>query len=106
MDDLRELYQETILDHKKNPRNFGELENPSHTADGYNPLCGDKLTIHLNIDAEGQVGSVAHCRFGPLGVAPTQFGQTANVSNGVVKDLALHCGTGWGWLGLRFRVRF
>jgi len=47
MDDLRELYQTTILDHNKSPRNFGALEGASHQADGYNPLCGDKITVFL-----------------------------------------------------------
>jgi nitrogen fixation NifU-like protein len=44
MSDLRELYQEVIIDHNRNPRNFCKLENCSHHADGYNPLCGDKLS--------------------------------------------------------------
>jgi nitrogen fixation NifU-like protein len=47
MDDLRDLYQEVLLDHHKHPRNRGRLENASHSADGYNPLCGDKVTIYL-----------------------------------------------------------
>lgn len=45
--DLRELYQEIIVDHNKNPRNFRVLENPTQLALGYNPLCGDKLTVYL-----------------------------------------------------------
>ena len=50
MSELSELYQQVILDHNKKPRNFRKLEAPSHTAEGYNPLCGDQLTIYLNID--------------------------------------------------------
>lgn len=46
-DELRELYQEVILDHTKNPRNFRELDNPSHEAKGHNPLCGDRLSLYL-----------------------------------------------------------
>ena len=49
MGDLRELYQEVILDHGKKPRNFGKLEKADHCADGHNPLCGDKLTVYLKI---------------------------------------------------------
>jgi nitrogen fixation NifU-like protein len=49
MSDLRELYQEVILDHTKSPRNFGRLESPSHSAEGHNPLCGDHLTLTLEI---------------------------------------------------------
>ena len=46
--DLRDLYQEVILDHNKRPRNFGVLEEADRTAEGYNPLCGDKLTFIYN----------------------------------------------------------
>jgi nitrogen fixation NifU-like protein len=49
MSDLRELYQEVIIDHNRNPRNFCKLENCSHHADGYNPLCGDKLSLYIDI---------------------------------------------------------
>ena len=50
MSDLRELYQEVILDHNKHPRNFGELEGADRHVDGYNPLCGDRLAVYLNLD--------------------------------------------------------
>ena len=50
MDELRELYQEVILDHNKNPKNFKKLEPASHTAQGYNPLCGDQINLFLQID--------------------------------------------------------
>jgi len=49
MSDLTDLYQEVILDHNKNPRNFRELAGPHRHADGYNPLCGDKVTVYLKI---------------------------------------------------------
>ena len=52
MSDLRELYQEIILDHNKHPRNFGELEGADRHADGYNPLCGDRLAIYVNLDGD------------------------------------------------------
>ena len=52
MSDLRELYQEVILDHSKSPRNFRRLENADLSADGYNPLCGDKISVFLRIDGE------------------------------------------------------
>lgn len=52
MSDLRELYQEVILDHSKNPKNFRILKNPSHQAEGYNPLCGDRLTLYLQLEGE------------------------------------------------------
>ena len=50
MDDLRELYQEVILDHNKNPKNYRELDSPSHTAEGYNPLCGDRINLYLKVE--------------------------------------------------------
>ncbi len=54
MSDLRDLYQETILDHNKRPRNFKKLENANRSADGYNPLCGDKVKIYLRVE-DGRV---------------------------------------------------
>ena len=56
---LRELYQEVILDHSRHPRHYGALENASHKAEGYNPLCGDKVTVYLKLDADGRVGDIA-----------------------------------------------
>ncbi len=50
MTDLRELYQEMILDHQKNPRNHYALANPTSQANGFNRLCGDRLTVYLQID--------------------------------------------------------
>lgn len=44
-----ELYQQTILEHNKNPRNFKKLEGATHVAEGYNPLCGDHLWIYMNV---------------------------------------------------------
>jgi nitrogen fixation NifU-like protein len=52
MSDLTDLYQEVILDHNRRPRNFGALERPTHHAEGHNPLCGDRLTLHLQLDGE------------------------------------------------------
>ena len=58
MSDLSDLYQEVILDHNRRPRNFRTLEAPSHTAEGYNPLCGDRLHVFLRLE-EGVVADVA-----------------------------------------------
>ena len=49
MSELSELYQQVILDHNKKPRNFRKLENANYTAEGFNPLCGDHLTIYVNV---------------------------------------------------------
>lgn len=49
MSDLRELYQEVILDHNKKPRNFRTMPEASHQAEGHNPLCGDNVTVYLHM---------------------------------------------------------
>jgi len=49
MSDLNDLYQEVILDHNRRPRNFHALAGASHSAEGYNPLCGDRLTLYLKV---------------------------------------------------------
>jgi nitrogen fixation protein NifU and related proteins len=50
MSDLRELYQELIIDHSKRPRNFRVLEGADRKAEGFNPLCGDQVTVYLELD--------------------------------------------------------
>ena len=52
MADPKSLYQEVILDHNRKPRNYGELAQASHKAEGHNPLCGDHLSIALNLDGD------------------------------------------------------
>ena len=49
-DSRAELYQQVILEHNKKPHNFKELDHPTHSAEGYNPLCGDHLKIYLNVN--------------------------------------------------------
>lgn len=58
MSELSDLYQEVILDHNKNPRNYREIENASHHADGHNPLCGDQLKVYLKME-NGLVSDVS-----------------------------------------------
>ncbi len=55
--DLRELYQEVILDHNKRPRNRGKLEEPTGSAEGHNPLCGDNVTVYIHTH-DGRVEEV------------------------------------------------
>ncbi len=50
MSELSELYQQVILDHNKKPRNFHKLERANRTAEGYNPLCGDQLSVYLQVE--------------------------------------------------------
>jgi nitrogen fixation NifU-like protein len=52
MSDLRELYQDVILEHSKAPRNYRELPKANHKAEGYNPLCGDHFTIYLDLEGD------------------------------------------------------
>jgi nitrogen fixation NifU-like protein len=59
MDDLRDLYEEVILDHNRNPRNFNrKAENGNCEAHGFNPLCGDEFTIHMAVE-EGVINDVS-----------------------------------------------
>lgn len=59
MSDLRDLYQEVIFDHNRNPRNFGRLEDANHTAEGFNPLCGDRLKLYLKVNDHDVIEDVA-----------------------------------------------
>ena len=52
MSDLSDLYQEVILDHNRSPRNFRRMESASHHAEGYNPLCGDRVTVFVKIEGD------------------------------------------------------
>jgi nitrogen fixation NifU-like protein len=65
MSELSELYQQVILDHNKKPRNFRKLETANHSAEGFNPLCGDQLTVYLNLEA----GAVKEISFEGSGCA-------------------------------------
>jgi nitrogen fixation NifU-like protein len=58
MNELRDLYQEVILDHNRRPRNFGPLPTANHRAEGYNPLCGDRVTVLLDLE-DGRIRDVA-----------------------------------------------
>ena len=59
MFDLRDLYLQVIVDHNKAPRNFGKLAHFNHEADGYNPLCGDKLHVYLDVNDDGIIEDVS-----------------------------------------------
>lgn len=78
--DLRDLYQEVIFDHNRNPRNFHVMENANRVVEGFNPLCGDRLTLYLNV----QDGVIRDASFQGSGCAIS----TASVSlmTEMVKD--------------------
>ena len=65
MSELRELYQTVILDHNKNPRNFGPLDDANRQADGHNPLCGDRIRVMIRV----RDGTVEDVRFEGSGCA-------------------------------------
>ena len=79
MSDLRELYQQVILDHNKNPRNFHEMADATSTVDGYNPLCGDHYTIFLKTDGD----KIAEVSFTGSGCAISKA--SASVMSSTVK---------------------
>ena len=58
MDELRELYQQVILDHNKSPRNFGKLERANRRQEGFNPLCGDHLHVYLRVDDDDVIEDI------------------------------------------------
>ena len=65
-DDVRDLYRDLILDHARNPRHFGKLPHTTHSAEGINPLCGDKLRLYLDVDADA---TIRHAAFEGSGCA-------------------------------------
>jgi nitrogen fixation NifU-like protein len=65
VDDLQELYREVILDHNRNPRNFGELKDATRVVNGVNPLCGDKMTLYVKLAG----GTIQDIRFQGTGCA-------------------------------------
>ena len=79
MSDLGELYQQVILDHNKAPRNFREVPGANRTADGHNPLCGDRITLLVKVDG----GVIADVGFLGQGCAISQA--SASVMTTVVK---------------------
>ena len=58
MYDLEDLYQEIVMDHNRRPRNFKKLENAQRTAEGFNPLCGDQISLYLNVDDDGVIEDI------------------------------------------------
>lgn len=84
MQDLKELYQEVILDHNKNPRNFGSMENSSCEAKGHNPLCGDRLKLYLKINDD----VIDDVRFEGQGCAISQA--SASLMTEALKGLTTH----------------
>jgi nitrogen fixation NifU-like protein len=68
-DSLRELYQDVILDHSRHPRHFGKLDHATHSGQGHNPLCGDRVTVMLIVDGHDRIADI---RFEGKGCAISQ----------------------------------
>jgi nitrogen fixation NifU-like protein len=92
MADTKALYQEVILDHNKKPRNYGTLGNASHKAEGHNPLCGDHLSITLNLDDERIEGiafqgeSCAICKASASMMTATVKGKTRADAETLIRE--------------------
>lgn len=82
MSDLHDLYQEIILDHNKRPRHYGALAEYTHTAEGYNPLCGDKLQVYLQLEGgriqalQFEAACCAICKASASMMAASLWGRT------------------------------
>ena len=59
MSELRDLYQEAILDHSKNPRNLRRISPAARTAEGFNPLCGDRIRVYLQLDDSARISDIS-----------------------------------------------
>lgn len=79
MNDLSSLYQELILDHNRSPRNYRVMEQPDRSAEGYNPVCGDQLTLWLKLDGD----RIADATFQGNGCAVSRA--SASLMTGAIK---------------------
>jgi nitrogen fixation NifU-like protein len=84
VDNRRELYQQVILEHNRKPRNNRKMDHPTHTAEGYNPLCGDHLTLYLQLDADNVITDIS---FEGDGCAISRA--SASLMTGAVKGLTI-----------------
>jgi nitrogen fixation protein NifU and related proteins len=83
MPGLEELYREIILDHYRSPRNRGELESPPATkVDGHNPLCGDEITVYLQVEGTGDDAVVTDVKIGGQGCSISQ--SSASMMTGTI----------------------
>ena len=64
MNDLRDLYAEVVMDHNRRPRNFKKIDGADRTADGFNPLCGDQITLFLNLGDDDSIKDIGYVAVG------------------------------------------
>jgi nitrogen fixation NifU-like protein len=89
-DELRDLYRELILDHARNPRHFGKLEDATHTAEGINPLCGDKLRLFVRLDDEQRIAAASFEGSG-CAISVASASLLTDLITGLSADQALEC---------------
>lgn len=82
--ELKELYQEVILDHSRHPRNFRRPERFTHSAEGRNPLCGDQIALYLTLNGEARIADAAF-----VGQGCAICTASASILTGLLKDRAL-----------------
>ena len=88
--ELRDLYRELILDHARNPRHFHKLEDATHTAEGINPLCGDKLRLYVRVDDEDVIREAAFEGSG-CAISVASASLLTDLVQGLSKTQALEC---------------
>ena len=91
--DLKQLYQDIILEHGKNPKNFGKCENHTHQAKGHNPLCGDQVEVYLKLNADNKVEKLTFEGSGcAISMASTSImtelvkGKSLNIAKQIIVD--------------------
>jgi nitrogen fixation NifU-like protein len=91
-DDIRTLYRETVLEHSRNPRHFGRLADATHTADGINPLCGDKLKLYVRVDDAGRIDA-SYFEGSGCAISMASASLMTDAMTGLPVDLAEACVT-------------
>ena len=89
-DELRDLYRELILDHARNPRHFHPLESATHSAEGINPLCGDKLRLYISVDDADVIAEAAFEGSG-CAISVASASLLTDLVTGLSKQQALDC---------------
>ncbi|NBB78234.1 MAG: SUF system NifU family Fe-S cluster assembly protein [Verrucomicrobia bacterium] len=98
-EDLHDLYQEIILDHNKRPRHYGVLGDATHRAEGYNPLCGDRIEVFLQVEdgmiaaIQFEAASCAICKASASMMTGALSGKSLDGAEGVVESVARILGT-------------
>ena len=89
-EDLRDLYRELILDHARNPRHFHKLEGATHSAEGINPLCGDKLHLYVTVNDDGVIAEASFEGSG-CAISVASASLLTDLVAGLSKQQALDC---------------